>query len=351
MTPVGPEDTNTRIDRIIYLASLVSNKNEIDHYLDKLRLITSKASDTINAEDEKTLATLERDLRNYLITLEPLRAFTAESLEQQLYERLQAGKLIRLLRWELIGIVSAALVATAAVALFVKGDTDTQAEIAGTAFICLMYFGGAYLFLSCLKHFSAALQKVYRLFTLGFVVGACTVIVNLIVSVVYADQSSQWRTWWYATLGFAVSYILFYFASHSLAVLQNIQSWALRWPWVIGGTVIITGLSVLVPQGRELSSIDGMPVSLCIFNICIIVGYTWLLYRAARVSTERYKYSIRALAICSLCSLFGWLCMVGRPFVDANSAVLLSNISNLFNVGALIFLFRAGYLLNKLSRQ
>lgn len=351
MNPVGTEDTTARIDRITYLASLVSNKNEIDQYLDKLRLITSTSGSAASGEDSATLANLERDLRNYLITMEPLRAFTAESLERQLYGRSQAGRLIRVLRWEMAGIVGAAALATVVVALFTKGNADTQTEIAGTAFICLLYFGGAYLFLSCLKRFSAALQAVYRLFTLGFVIGASTVIANLVTTLLYTGEPSYWRAWWYPTMGFALSCLLFYFASRRLALLQAVKSWALNFPLVLGGVAVVTGLAALLPQGRTLSEIDGMPAALCVFNFSITVCYSWLLFQAARASTERYKYSTRALAMCTFCALIAWLFMVGRPFVDSDTAVLLSNVSNLFNVGALIFLFRAGYLLNKLSRQ
>ncbi|HSX35206.1 MAG TPA: hypothetical protein VLF62_06205, partial [Candidatus Saccharimonadales bacterium] len=108
MKPVGTDDISARIDRIIYLASLVSNKHEIDQYLDKLRVITSRPGGVATLQpdsaDAKTVAGLEQELRSYLIHREPLRSFTASSLEQQLYERLQAGRLIRLLRWQMAGI-------------------------------------------------------------------------------------------------------------------------------------------------------------------------------------------------------------------------------------------------------
>jgi hypothetical protein len=354
MDPVGNnnDDARARIDRITYLASLVSDKNEIDQYLDKLRLITSRTNTAaLSATDAKTLAGLEQELRSYLIHKEPLRSFTPGTLEQHLYERLQAGRLIRILRWEMVAIVAVALLATTGAALVTQGDTDTQTEIAGTAFICLMYFGGAYLFLSCLKRFSEAVQATYRLFTLGFVVGACTVVTNLIISIMYTGEPAQWNTWWPVTLGFPLSYLLFYFASRRLALLQEVKSWALNWHAVIGGAVVATGLFALLPGGRALYDIDGIPGAICFFNILLIICYNWLLLKAARQSSERYVYSTRALAICTFSGLVGWVLMAGRTFVGADTAVLLSNISNLFNVGALIFLFRAGYLLNKLSRE
>ncbi|HSX34122.1 MAG TPA: hypothetical protein VLF62_00570, partial [Candidatus Saccharimonadales bacterium] len=257
----------------------------------------------------------------------------------------------RLLRWQMAGITAIAFLVLGAVIALTATDPQARAEIAGTAFICTLYFGAAYLFLSCLKQFSPALQSTYRLFTLGFIVGAFTVIINLVITILYTDALSPWGTLWPVTLGFPVSYLLFYFASRRLALLQEVKSWTLNWKLVLASCLLLTGLFAGLPHGRALYELDGIPGALCFFNVLIIVCYNWALFKAWQQSSERYKYSTRALTISTLTGLFGWVLMAGRTFVDTDTAVLLSNISNLFTVCALIFLLRAGYMLNKLSRE
>src|SRR5688572_5668101 len=85
-----------QIERITYLASLVSRFEDVDAMLDTLRSVTAtwNKSAPLSTENAQKLQDLERDLKNYLITKDQVRAFTAESLEQQLKNRGRSGGLM-----------------------------------------------------------------------------------------------------------------------------------------------------------------------------------------------------------------------------------------------------------------
>jgi len=81
------------IDRIVYLASLAST-SDVDARMDTLRTITARMQPDVPLpeQDRLTLQGLESELKQYLITKDPLRDFTAESLEQRLRARVAMGK-------------------------------------------------------------------------------------------------------------------------------------------------------------------------------------------------------------------------------------------------------------------
>lgn len=357
MHKTAHDDLNGHIDRVTYLASLVSNKKDIEPYLNELRMATSwlepnaPAGGADKAGVSATLHKLESELRDYLVHKEPLRAFTDDSIEQRLYERQQAGSLIRRLRWQMVAlIVFAAVFAAGILSLPPIADSGKRSEVVGTTFITGLYFGAVYLFLSCLKQFSPAVRAAYRLFAFGFVAGATTVLASVCIVVAYATNP-PWQTLWFTTLGFPVSYVMFYFASRRLAQMQRVKSAVLNWPLVGLVAVVCASVVALLPGGRSLYEIDGISSALCVFTIVLIGCYNWALFRAWHQSTERYQHSMRALTLSTFSGLIGWILMTPRTFVSSEIAVTLATLSDIFSLAALIFLLRAGYLLNKLSRQ
>lgn len=82
------ETLQTHANKIVYLASLVSDINRIDPWLDRLRGITSlhDPATPLSPEDEQTLLNLQAQLREYLINGDPLRRFEPEVLDQKIYE-------------------------------------------------------------------------------------------------------------------------------------------------------------------------------------------------------------------------------------------------------------------------
>ena len=76
------------IERITYLASLVSNLQAVDSKLDTLRVITARVGAgnqiSLGESERSQLLVLENDLKNYLVTSDPVRSFTAEKLQRRL---------------------------------------------------------------------------------------------------------------------------------------------------------------------------------------------------------------------------------------------------------------------------
>lgn len=71
------------IDRITYLASLVSEPSGVDPMLDKLRVVTAKPTQP-SPEDIEALKSVQSQLEDYLVHREGLRSFTKESLHMNI---------------------------------------------------------------------------------------------------------------------------------------------------------------------------------------------------------------------------------------------------------------------------
>ncbi len=69
------------LDIVVYTAGLASNPQQIDPYLDQIRLITAKtSSDSFTAEQQATMRKVYLELEDYLVSKEPLRKFTRQDL-------------------------------------------------------------------------------------------------------------------------------------------------------------------------------------------------------------------------------------------------------------------------------
>ena len=82
----------TVLDMVTYAAGLVSNSDDINPLVDKVRLITSKLSpgETPSINENKELVAIYLQIEEYLTTKEVLRTFTREGLRSRLDPGLQA---------------------------------------------------------------------------------------------------------------------------------------------------------------------------------------------------------------------------------------------------------------------
>jgi hypothetical protein len=81
--------TSPELDIVLYVASLVSNPADIDTVLDNVRIITSRLQpgQALPAEDQRTLAIVYRKIENYLVSSDPLRAFSQDELRQGIMKK------------------------------------------------------------------------------------------------------------------------------------------------------------------------------------------------------------------------------------------------------------------------
>ena len=83
-------NNSSAIDLLTYMASYASSPQDIDVILDEMRAVTaakSKDNAAYSSRDIHKLINVYRGLENYLITKEPLRIFTKDSLRAMLSER------------------------------------------------------------------------------------------------------------------------------------------------------------------------------------------------------------------------------------------------------------------------
>lgn len=85
-------ESATYIDVVNFVAQKVSNPVKIDTTLDQVRRITSMQKSTdaeLSSSEKATLMGVYKDIEKYLVTEEPLRSFTKESLRRTLPESFQ----------------------------------------------------------------------------------------------------------------------------------------------------------------------------------------------------------------------------------------------------------------------
>ncbi len=75
------------VDINVYLASLVSVQSNVDRLLDPMRGVTAESSlagNQFSSQDKAVLETVCQNLKNYLVTAEPIRSFTLDELNEML---------------------------------------------------------------------------------------------------------------------------------------------------------------------------------------------------------------------------------------------------------------------------
>lgn len=87
------------VDVVVYLARLASNPSEIDILLDDLRIVTSHMNQTDHAilsdEDQLKLASVFNKIKEYLVTKEKMRIYTAEELDEMLNARYDGASMAK----------------------------------------------------------------------------------------------------------------------------------------------------------------------------------------------------------------------------------------------------------------
>lgn len=164
-----------QIDRIIYLASLASEREKIDPMLDTLRIITAKIQpgSSLPKADKTALQELEVNVKNYLLHDDPLRSFTPESLQQRLQtqeNRAGATASSRSTRQLITMLVLS--VGGALVPLTIPPYTNLPLRLmvfSVPVFLMGLAIGTAWFYLSSLTNFRPDLRRSFILLSIGVV--------------------------------------------------------------------------------------------------------------------------------------------------------------------------------------
>jgi len=175
-TPLRPAH-EILVDKIVYLASLVSDPNAIDKTLDKVRGITATYTRGTPLPEGKlaTLNDVYQEIEQYLTTKDPQRIFTREELHQRVVERFDLkDRTTRLRRkiWAISGLAFALGCLSLLVPVPAKQDSmfEFYLRLSIPTVFTILHFGAAWLFVSALQYFRASFKLAYRLIAGGIVV-------------------------------------------------------------------------------------------------------------------------------------------------------------------------------------
>lgn len=336
----------------MYLASLASNAKEIENYIRPLRELKRLRSkdDTLTHEEEEVLDRIEENIKHYLLTSEHLRSFTAETLEQHLYERTDAHRLVRNLRWRIVVILFVATLLAVSAYLLPSGTPEIRLRLSINTGITAGYIIGAYLFLTSHRKFSLAHQSAYRLFSYAFIVGSIITSVNLALTIIYKGVV-PWSEFWYVTLVTYLTFAVMYFGARQLASLYAVKNLAMKVWWVVplalGGALVL----MLFPWAWTPGIRSGVNSIGGFFAFIFTLHTGWLMYRVWRLANPLYKAPTKALGIGFMCISVAWATIVVLPVLPLQVSSVLSIGSSLLFIICALFLIRSGYALSKLSQS
>jgi hypothetical protein len=343
-------ESKTPIDINVYLASLVSDSRAVDPLLDPMRQVTASISSASELTEAQVtiLNQVRHNLEDYLLTREPARFFTADSLQAQIDYHFKGNNARRaaLMFFSILALTAAG---TALVGWLIPTAQTQRLEVVITTCFALLHLGAALLFVLALKAFTARLRTAF--------VWICSGIVILGLSLVIQPL---WAVFGITGGAFAplielfpvvLSSVAFYRGAFLLAaIFISPPNW-LR-PQVSGAIALAIGLLFgLLAFAINHAGIFVVAAILHASLVVVLVAAVILLRTALRRMTELYQKPIRRLnmavgvaMLVTLETLFNRLMFSGG---GPASARLITFCLVVILGGTLVL---SGYLFNKASR-
>lgn len=238
------------LDRVLYLAQLVSTPRDIDPILDVVRAITAKRKSSGTLLSDAEVVQLEQAytaIKDYLLYKDPLRNFTEAELERKVNRALNPELQGPLVRWPWLIIASIWLLYIGCAMLaYLQTESLPIAMGSGMALLLIVI---PLLFLLPLKAFRPELRRAYMLICLGVV---ATAIAGAPLSAVqfFPDLLLDHPLFKHATgiALFLLGTIPYYAGIARFARLQNVRSRLLS-PAVMAGLLLaVIGIVALLPH-------------------------------------------------------------------------------------------------------
>lgn len=327
--------------------------------LDELRAVTAQMSPgaSLTAQDIAILNNLQHKLEDYLIHKEPLRAFTAKSLQQRVASHFQhtaeAGR-NRNLRLLLIGAwVGFGLAYGIGTLVASNASPVIQSQVALTMALAFLYTCIVAFYVSALKEFKPGLRKAYILIVAGIIFTGVSVL-QFPLTAIFDLGGSPWLHYSGFQLGFAISCFLLYLGVREFAKLVNVTS---RW-FDLRPVLFITGIAILagilaphtVHQTTKELYFD-LSSALIATNITSMIAAAVLVYKIRRNVTVAYSpallwfMAMNILVAVNTAHELGWLLAEGYLSPENSSLALAP-----FSISGILML-QAGYTFKKLSRR
>lgn len=345
----GQESARLLIDRITYLASLVSEPQTVDVTLDKLRIITSRTSQP-SSRDVQTLKSIEVELENYLVHKERLRTFTKDSLRTSIERHFAAKNPLRDIRRAALGRIVLTIAVCAGLTGLLTALKLMEGQVILAFFICTLFVGLALLFHSIKKDLVAQLHgSVNYLMAATIGTGLFALNFPIIAASSYLESHPMFQHGGFLAAAIPVYgfyYLAFYIYAKQLKV---VIPWLLRPMGVAISAcliaIIVTLLPHPVPVTHEIFfdlAVVGFGVSVYFSTISAILGF-----KSLPKTTEVYGKSMLFLAISMVLQTIGnGNFLVFVTFISGDFSVNEQKgqiLTALFIIAALILQYIAAY--------
>lgn len=298
-------DGTRLIDRIVYIASLATNRTEIDPYLDVLRSITARSKleeIQLSEANKNALNGLESQLKNYLVSREKVRLFTAESLDLQIEQHINGHGTERSLNRLAAVFLGGALIAALLAALLVPLDSlDERLQLASAASVGVLGIGAASLFLNALSAFRSQLRQAFILICIGVGVlglGFAYLAANEVFGLVPKSVSDILDT-----LPFMIMAVMMTWGIQTYARLMDVTSRLLsrKLTLILGvlAPAILFGLSLLGSNSESETTpvADAISTLMLAWMLLFVVISIFVLPRIIKQAADLYRPPIRALRL------------------------------------------------------
>ncbi len=345
------QQTRSLVDIVVYLASLVSDPQVIAPRMDTVRVVTAELSPSgqLTQKQISALNDVKREIEKYLLTQDPVRVFTPESLEIQLENYISGGTGKRAM-WQLLSVVMGAIIITALVAvlLYITGSGE-QAQVVGTTFFAMLHVGSAYLFVSVLAAFTTKLRIAFRWICTGMVILGLSLVLQPVIEFVGLRGT---------TIGSFLAFIpplvaagITFVGATLYAKLSGLRSKASL--AVLIGIVLFSLISIVLPHApsRSPDILYALLISIQASTIVLSTGSAFLLYRTSRRMSELYSAPTRSLqfAVCFAATVSAYTYLFRIILGGLTPGLATWVMIGLVSLMGIAFL-RSGYIFNKASR-
>ncbi len=295
----------SKIEVLVYLASLASNTAAIDPMLDAIRLVTSRSGTT--QQDLKILQKTQQQLEDYLIHHDPVRVFTPEELEQKIREHMLTGHFSKLRR-ALYGVLAVMVVIlVGAMAIPGIGDISQRSQLGSWLALLTLSAGAIGFYWTARHNFKPELQPAYTLLCVSSLVLGLSQTQLPIVSYWNLEQAPLFRYGGVSTPTF-IAIVCVFLAVRRYAKIVGVPSSPLMSLKVIGPAWIgIAALAVVLPHSSrpENEALFDFSMAVMSANLFTLVLNAMLTRKVAGVSTKIYALPMHLLAASQMTAAIG----------------------------------------------
>lgn len=298
------EQDRALIDRITYLASLASEGKVIDPMLDSLRRITAAwdNSQPLEKPARAQLARLESEIKDFLITKDPLRSFTAEDLEDRVRLRQEKKTFFN----KYIVAVAASFVLAGIVYLLPGLVIEDKNLIATSIQMLTAQLITVWFYVSNLKNFKKEVRQAFVLISVGILpLGIFFAQIGL-VQLIGIGDAIQFQ---YAEMNYiaTLAFILMYVGFRKYALLLGVKSKMTSLPAAVGLCAAAAVIAIVLPHPSSPRSEFFFDISFASIMILLVlaIANAILIRNIIRLVTSAYRKPILITYIYMYAAIFG----------------------------------------------